>query len=478
MKKYVKLISLVLVVVLFATLASSCGISRIKNLISGFFETPIEELPLEERTKKVLEKISQKTDETSSVDMELSMIFEGMAIDGSEFKFTVNGESKYRELESGFQYSQNQTISMIVPGKASEVTTYESGYYNGKMYENVVDSSSVTKVYSELSADEYKAHMNENFSSDGIDLQEGDFEITSCDKNNNEWVIVITNFSEYGVQTIQKELLSDIESLVAQTHIIDDLVFTIKADNDFNLKGYEIDAVFKTIEAKYDTRPVPVLSFSYEMTDMGSTEPLKKVDFTGYTRVDDLRIYDVVNKALNDKIDDEYCELYSKIETKVSLKNGSYSTTQTSKNIYDGSFENKEDGFKFNFKYTADSKTSTITYENLEQIVDNGSYEKTTTYKTDHTARMFVDEIIDPVGFRINGLIECGVFDEEEGIYKFQFKNGSQYTSESLGVSVKSDTAILKVTMKDGEITNLDYALNIVTTNGITLEVNITCQYN
>ena len=94
MKKYVKLISLVLVVVLFATLASSCGISRIKNLISGFFETPIEELPLEERTKKVLEKVSQKTDETSSLDMELSMIFEGMAIDGSEFKFTVNGEER------------------------------------------------------------------------------------------------------------------------------------------------------------------------------------------------------------------------------------------------------------------------------------------------------------------------------------------------------------------------------------------------
>ncbi len=478
MKKYVKLISLTLVVLLFATLASSCGLSRIKDLITSIIETPIEELPLEERANKVMEKISQKTDETSSVDMELSMIFEGMAIDGSEFKFTVNGESKYRELETDFQYSQSQTISMIIPGEASDVTTYESGYQNGKMYECVVDSSSITKVYSELSADEYIAHMNKNFSSDDIVLQESDFVITSCDKKNSDWIIVITDFSEDGVQTIQREILADIESLVAETHVISDLVFTITADENFNLKGYEIEAEFKTLEAKYDTRPVPVLSFSYEVTDMGSTEPLKKVNFTGYTRVDDLRAFDVVEKALNDKINDEYCELHSSITSKVTLKNGSYSNSQTSENIYDGTFENTDEGFKFNFEYTIDSKTSTITYENLEQIVDNGSYEKTTTYKTDHPARMFVEELIDPTGFGIDGMIECGVFDEEEGVYKFQFENGSQYTEETLGISIKSDIAILEVTIIDGELVSLEYVLNIVAINGLTITVEASCQYN
>lgn len=485
MKRVIKVLAIFIVVLLFASMASSCGLTRIKDLINGVFETetPIEELPFEERAKKVMENITSKSDEEKSMDVNLKMVFEGMALNGSEFKVDVNGVSNYRYLENGeYQYLQTQTISTILPGENSDVSTHTLGYKGGKMFQTSSDDTLVTRVYSELTAEEFKEHMDKTYGVDDFGLTEEDYQITSCEKiDNKRWVIEFSIFTEFGVDTIQKELLSDIESLVSETHTISEIIFTVIADDEFNMTGYEITAGFEVVDEKYKDRPMPTLEYSVKVEDVFSPKPIDNIDFGKYTKVSDLRAFDTVNKLLNEKIDDEYCELVSNVVSELSINSGYNSRYDKHEISYEGFYKNTENGFEYNFDVSqTDSLDVNVDYKNLTQVTNNGNYSQTKSFKTDHSAKIFVDNLIDPIGISIDGLKEAMLYDGKSDLYKFEFINTGAsfgYTSSTLGASIKTDVATLDVVIKNDEIVSISYELIVESNNGITITVTVNCQY-
>lgn len=489
MKRFIKYASIILTLVLFVSFASSCGLFRIGEIVNGFInpETPIEELPFEERAKKVMENITSKSDEEKSMDVNLKMVFEGMALNGSEFKVDVNGVSNYRYLENGeYQYLQTQTISTILPGTDSDVSTHTLGFIDGKMFQASIDGSLITRVYSELTSDEFKEHMDITYGTEELDISEDDYVALSCEKINNKWVTEFSIFTEHGVDVIQREILSDVESLVAQTHTISEIVFTVVADANFNMTGYEISAEFETVDEKYNDRPVPTLEYSVKAEDVFTPKPLENIDFTKYTKVDDLRAFDTVNKALNDKINDDYSKIQSDVKTQLTV--GAQLYYQEIVTSYDGYYQNTDDGFEYNLIYKKtdssddyNNATITIDYKNLTKVSDNGRYSQTENYLTDHEAKRTIDTIIDPVGITIDGLKYSSLYNEEEGIYKFEFENMGKslgYSSETLGSSIKKDSASLDVVILDGELVSYSFKLFIETNSGIKITVTANCTYS
>ena len=489
MKRFIKYASIILTLVLFVSFASSCGLFRIGEIVNGFLnpETPIEELPLDERANKVMEKMSAESKENESMDVNLKMVFEGMALNGTEFTIDISGVSNYRYLENGeYQYLQTQTISTILPGTDSDVSTHTLGFIDGKMFQASIDGSLITRVYSELTSDEFKEHMDITYGTEELDISEDDYVALSCEKINNKWVTEFSIFTEHGVDVIQREILSDVESLVAQTHTISEIVFTVVADADFNMTGYEISAEFEVVDEKYNDRPVPTLEYSVKAEDVFSPKPLENIDFSKYTKVDDLRAFDTVNKLLNDKINDEYCELVSEIKTEIIFKNGYNSQRQENEQKYSGYYKNTENGFEYSLIHsqldsTNDYRDVTMEYKDLTQVSSNGSYSQTESYKTDHEARLFIEELIDPVGISIDGLKSSSFYNGRTDLYKFEFENAGAalgYTSETFGASLKTNEAVLTITLEQGEIVSYSYALTMVANNGISVNITINCTYS
>ena len=496
MKRNTKALSLISLILLVALLFSSCALINVdfKDILNKFNsstqtedEVPLEELPLGERAEKVMDYISSRSDEEKSMDAKLEMTFEGMLLNGKEFTVEASGVSSYRYLENGeYQYLQTQSISTIVPGQTSDVSTHTMGYMDGKMFKTSVDSSLVTRVYSEVTKDEFIAHMDNTYGTSDLDLSDDDYEVISCEKINNKWVIEFSIYSERGVDIIQRELLSDVESLVAETHTISEIYFTVIADSEFSMTGYEIEAEFETVDDKYNDRPEPSLEFSVKVEDVLSPKPIDEIDFNKYTKVNDLRAFDTVNKALNDKINDDYSKIQSDVKTQLTV--GAQLYYQEIVTSYDGYYQNTDDGFEYNLIYKKtdssddyNNATITIDYKNLTKVSDNGSYSQTENYVTDHEAKRTIDTLIDPVGITIDGLKYSSLYNEEDGIYKFEFENMGKslgYSSETLGSSIKTDSASLDVVILDGELVSYSFKLFIETNSGVKITVTANCTYS
>ena len=496
MKRNTKALSLISLILLVVLLFSSCAFINVdfKDILNRFNsstqtedEVPLEELPLGERAEKVMDYISSRSDEEKSMDAKLEMTFEGMLLNGKEFTVEASGVSSYRYLKNGeYQYLQTQSISTIVPGQTSDVSTHTMGYMDGKMFKTSVDSSLVTRVYSEVTKDEFIAHMDNTYGTSDLDLSDDDYEAISCEKINNKWVIEFSIYSERGVDIIQRELLSDVESLVAETHTISEIYFTVIADSEFSMTGYEIEAEFETVDDKYNDRPEPSLEFSVKVEDVFSPKPIDEIDFNKYTKVDDLRTFDMVNKLLTEKVESEYCEISSEVKTNLLINSGYYNRQQEATTKYVGSFKNTESGMEYSLVYSkSDSSTNyndvSIEYKDLTQVSSNGSYSQTETYKTDHSAKEFIDSLIDPIGITVDGLRAAVLYDEENGVYKFEFNNVGRnlgYDSEYFGSSVKTDLTRLDVVVLNGELISLSYELIVESNNGISLTVTINCTYS
>ena len=466
---------------------SNTDVESSTNSDTSTDKVSLEELPLNERAEKVMDNISARNDEEKSMDVKLDVTFEGILSDGREFTFEANGVSSYRYLENDeYQYLQTQSISTIVPGEISDVSTHTIGYMDGKMFQTSVDSSFVTRVYSELTKDEFLEHMDEIYGVSDLELTEDDYDVISCEKIKNKWVIEFSIYSKRGIDIIQREVISDIESLVAETHTISEISFTVIADSEFFMTGYEIEAWFDVVDEKYKDIPKPSLEFSAKVEDIFLPKPLDEIDFDKYTEVDDLRTFDVVNMLLNKKIQSEYCELSSEIKTKILINSYYYTTQKKTETKYVGSFKNTESGIEYSLVYSKSDPTMeysdiTIEYKDLTQVTNDGINSETKVYKTDHAAKKLIDSVIDPIGITLDGLDSAMLYDEDEGIYKFEYVNAGQklgYNSEFFGASINYDVATLYVVVLDDELISLSYELIVEANNGISLTVNVECTYS
>lgn len=256
---------------------------------------------------RVEKKGNKMVSYTQNTDVDLSVSYSG-----SKMNIKSTGSQYFVTDKSEFKHLVTDKTTVSTNGTTTEIVTVTEGYQNGYLFSSYKESDGgAQKVKSKMSAEEYIdyfTHKEGSLNIDYIKLAEG-AATQSVEKNDDgEWVANFSNLSEESLKAFD-EYLADITESIENCPDLKDVEITVTADKNFFPKSYLYKIVFENDEdsSSEESTPIatnstPKIKFTITSTvvDINETK-LKDTDINSYEEFEDLREFDTLEKALDDK---------------------------------------------------------------------------------------------------------------------------------------------------------------------------------
>lgn len=396
------------------------------------------------------------------------------------YGMSLNASVNMLMIESGKgtddYYALNEQSGVTTMTRGSDVSkttlTSMDGFQNGKMFVMNDSDESYTdkaqKLYSTISAEDYIAHKKSMEEDGAIDT---DISADTCksanvsfDKDNKEWTAVYRSFTDVA----KKEFDLGFSDML-ENYDVSDVEVRIISDSSFVIKSIRMVYAFKyTGDGVEDKTQAPQMSVDMNCSGVNDTPKGKTVDFTGYTKVSDLRILDIADKALDKRIDAKSGAF--KLEC---TWNGEYE-------CYDYKYSHGTNGkLSYTAEYIIEGITYNVRYSDNKFRIDtsgNGRAEDS----TDEEEYADIQDYIDWGEFDKSAVTDIQVVNAADGVYRFTIGN-TDFAENYLvdNPDPTRSTQYFIFTIKNGALTEYRCEVNATSSiDGATGSCSIKCVYD
>ena len=373
MKKYVKFVSVVLLLILIFFTFTSCGGVKYGYLLL---------LPNELRAASILEIINTRIEEADSY-----MLTAKTKIDGMVGDLDVTSESIVVEKFSGLNSVHPMKISRgsyeydyFYDQRDLKVDIIE-GYQYGQFYRHVTtDGGFESKLTSPATKEEFEEY-NDAMLSEGVVINPEIDKVTSKREMDGSWVVSATITDLTGIKDID-----DFESMTTG-YKVSALEINITAKKDFSEWETRIDLIFEKIEG-YNARITDRYTASVEMVSTYSnfnSINVEKQDLSDYCICSDLRLISKISNQLDDKLDIPEGSFEIALEQKGTL--GRYNVMQLEKDVVE--FGNDEKGFFYSADYITSDKRTWVKYIEGKKVENGNQTESSDIEEKSYLTAMF-----------------------------------------------------------------------------------------
>lgn len=366
----------------------------------------------------------------------LTLVYGGLN-DPDQYFYIQSTQGDYSFAEGAYGYS--------VDGK--------EGYVDGKMFYFSNEDGKTTALYSLLGAEDYAAHQKNT--ADDTDIlayiTDANCGTVTCSKLiDGRYSVTFTDFTESALKGLLSEL-GDFNEFFASPITDIDINFTVS--KDFIPQTMHFAFAFEDASAS-DTFVMDI-AFS----NVNSTVK-EHIDFSGYTKVDDLRNFDIVKKALDDAGKAE--ELSFDFSASTVLTNGvDKNETKESHTI---AIENKEQ-YTFNIAADVGGTKATIVYQNGAMKTTVPGQGENSQAMTEAQAKAEMDFYLDPGSFSQSD-ISTAKKNGELYTFKIDRSDLGKFSSFLASVSADEDDVtsidgVYTVSLKDGKIEAFSYSITV-----------------
>lgn len=407
---------------------------------------------------ELIERVEAAMDAVGSYEQDIRMDIE-VWVSGTKMVLEALGTGILIDTADDYYYYNKMNMEMTVgdaktPEKSASLEIYDSG----KAYFLNDENGKVNKQYTEVSAEEYKAYLEEK---GAVDDYIYNCETKEFSKNEDEeWEIVLTDYTDEALSGIYDKaglgMLFDADA-------IKDIKTEVLVDEDFRVLEYEIE--FRFNEDGEGNKPSVRLESEFSEYGEGIRE-----NFTG----DD---YKKIKNFLDAKRLEKVLDTVITYEDASATLNVEQIITHDQKKIYNSKetdtikYGIRDGKFFYDLSADANGQNVKMKYADGKQSVTSNGQTKTTN-STELVAKATLGKILDCTGYALE---EIKSFENKgNGVYEVELnKKEAEAYANVFGTGTELYSAILKATytVKDGKLVSIRangeikgkglYALNI-----------------
>ena len=400
----------------------------------------------EELWERIDEQMEQYDAYAMSMEMDMSMEVEGYAI-----KLVSSGSIIEDKAEDYYYYSETNMSMICDELDMNQKMQQISAYWDGKAFE-ISDSDGVArKLYSEMTAEQYEEYSQD----DEDDEDDEDFDFSDCtdasfaQNEDKSWTLTYSGYTKKAMDRINEQFGMQEADMFGAEFL--DMEVVISADKDFLIT--DISIVFE-FDAQEGSKTAPVLNIRMKLTEVGNvTRQTDKLDVSKCTQVDDLGVLK--------QIDDQFEEIANKEQGKIHYEiNQTFKVmgqTESGSEIYDVEYGTKDGKLHYELSTDVEGYTTKISYENGKQTVSVSGESYTEDY-SEEEAKTFIKDLINDSAMGYSADNVSNIKSLGNGVWEITQTVSSEYFEElmtTMGADYKSATQTIKVTIKDGVLTNM-----------------------
>ena len=479
MKKFwLKLWTMLLALLLALGSLTSCTIVKTAQLNS---------MTEDERADKLFEFVDTQMTEVTSYTQKMKLTLTAtVQRKNLEIEASTKTDYLYTRRDGYLEITESEMETHLDGTRQLTQKTME-GYQDGKMFYGIEskegDKETKNYLYSEITAEDYQTYKQEKTDLE-FDLSwnfAASCKTKSCAKNEDgSWTATYSEFNEEGMKNLGK-MFQSLEQLWGDEITLSDVKVTLKTDKKFYPTQMEFTPIFEG-NKDTDEEDLPTCTVQVDFSNINGLKDYEKLDLSDYKQVDDLRILDKIEQAVNDFVDLD--DATFKLETEQTEKNGYSTKNYTESDI--GTIKNTDNGFAYDLSIEAANYTITINYKNGNSqttVKQKGKQDNSyTTQLTDTQAKKQIKSLFTPSSLDRKSI--TSITSNNNGVYTITFSDADvdlsnikkQIISKTLD---KSST--ITVTFKDGKLVSYVYNITVSAKldGGIKYSLNYTatCTY-
>ncbi len=430
-------------------------------------EIIFDELPVHEQVLYLLRYEPREDEEISSYTSTMTFSFSGSAFGiglSASAHATLKACRPGTDRDLFYHQATETTITMSMSGQTQTMTQHtQNGYADGKMFSSYRDDtgSDSFALFSHLTAEEYLEHLRRTEDAAITQLEADDCAQMTCTKTANGYEAALSGFTAAGLKKLSA-LWESFGSLLDAE--VTDVRFTFAVNEMLLPVSMQLELIFA------EDAPTTQLQISAIYHDYNETQPTP-IDLSDYLVITDLRVADMIDKALSDA---EKAETLS-FDLVANLVLAGYDTSNQTSHV-----RITQDGFTVS--ETIDGSPRTTQYANgvITQTV-NGHTQRVNA--TPDEAHAWVLSYVKPVAPKLATILDASV---HSGTYELLISPAD--TTQllqmfgPLGVEEEDITAnaTLKVKLNDdGSLRSLDYLIEAqIIIGGMTYDATYRIQCN
>ncbi len=249
---------------------------------------------------------------------------------------------------------------------------------------------------------------------------------------------------------------SDIAAYMDEDYEFSDIVVKITTTDKYVLTKMSVEFEFEYVgKGVYNKELAPKMSVEMKCSGVNSTQRGKDVNFSGYTKVSDLRVLFDANAAL---------------DTRVEAKSGKFTLNTQMIDQYDFAEEEKyvynyshdtQGKLSYALNYTSTDGSYNISYKNGMATITYSGYPSETQASTDSVEYEGIQAFVNYCDFNIGNVTNIQTVDASKGKYRFVMGNVDEDLARSLveNANLSSCSQYFDFTVKDGVLVSYEFKL-------------------
>lgn len=397
--------------------------------------------------EKLWEKIEKKMDKLDSYSAKLSATIElevaGVKITGEE-----TGESIVILRGDGIEYAYESVTSEMTA--AGETTTSDKliVYDEGKMYVANVNDKDHSRIYSDISASDFKDYLFDNTS---FEFSPEGAATTSITKNDDStWKLSCSDYDEEHID----EMIGKIGLDTSLGIRIEDISFYAIADDKYRATEIGVDIYAGTSDK-------PILSMVIEYSDFNEAEK-KSFAKENFTEVDEARIAGWINTGMNELLGQQTGSFTLDVTHYLSSSPiPAYSETD------EITFADNNGVYEYEIEATISGAVYVIEYKGGKQTIKS-NYQVQTNTQTDQEAKLYITSLLNSSGFAPQYVADVKLL--EDGKYRIDCKvadvSAYKQIASALGSGYTGYELYLIAEMDGDDLVSLESYLTVKSATG------------
>ena len=457
MRKLCKMLFLCALLAVAVLQFTGCGNGEI-----NWQKMDLESMESEKRAEILAKAVEQEMNKLDSYTRRMDLEFV-MVTGSTRVESTATEEVRVANQNSdGYQYRAHST-SVVKSGKSRTATSRTEGYRDGVMYFKHEEGYKKTGLYSDVSKEDFIAHLESNVESFASAFIKDDLTCTQkSEKTENGWLVKLSAISDSYVKVMEKKM--GITTLFPNG-ALEDIEF------DFYITE---QMLYEKVDVRFIMREdVGSATYKFEVTrctvvysDFNETV-VRNEDISEYEEVADLRVLYIIDNSFDAIKNSENGNFTLFLSQKLS---GAKQADATE--ISDINYKISDGKITYTCESTVNDEEFLITFENGEKkeysISEDGEQELKKTTKTPHSAQIaFIEGLIETLPFDKSSI---RTFTETDvpGQYKLEYIASdaiiNQYRATGYAPTDNS-TYFIYVTIEDGRMVSYEIDFQIIYRN-------------
>ena len=367
------------------------------------------------------------------------------------------------------EFIYQEKIESTVKTKSGEEERIEiTGYQDGYMYKYLKTEDKTIRFKSAILVEEYVEHMMNMQTDTQSDVSSDACEkVTATQNDDGNWIVTYSQFKSDSIAKFLDDMGNP--QIYFEEYDIVDVSMVFEISSGFALKKSKMEFVFEKSSSSNDNSGLTPLSIA-NVTPVCKIEnkynygdDIKGVEYVDledklFTTVNDLRIYDTVDKQLNEIKGSENAMVTVNFQFSTSYP-GYSSEFIGVENVF---LKSKDGKLDYEINSDSDEGYYKLVYsDGKQELYDEKGTLKESESISELQAKVTLDSYIDPASLSIENVV--GIREKSEGTYVFTMMvAGSEMEDLAASVGGKLSKAKLTVTIKmeEGKIASYVYTVD------------------